>query len=123
MKNKNGFVSVDMAVAIVSVMLFSVLIISLISSNTFGNVKIKKDTLAMLYLTETFENIGIADYQEVTEENISKFIPADLNDYTIEIAIENIGVEDILKKIVGTINYKINNKEYRLSMERVKGKE
>lgn len=126
-KSKSGFTVTDMAVAIIAILLFSGLIFSLMYNNNLENIKTKRQALATLYLTEALENIAIANYDEVTQENSTTFIPKDAqNDkYTIQIQITNINnnaSENIIKKAVATISYKIGNKDYQYSMERIKAK-
>lgn len=130
-KKNNGFVAVDMVLAILGIMIFSGLIVSLMYNNALENLKIKRETLAVIYLTETLENIGIANYEDVTTENIQNFIPSDLKEkkYDMEITLsEDIELsstqdEEIIKKVTATILYKVGNKDYELSMERTKIKE
>ena len=59
-KNNKGYVAIDMALAILGIIVFSGLIISLMHSNFLGNAKTKKEAIAVIYLTELMENIGIA---------------------------------------------------------------
>lgn len=130
-KSTKGFVGVDMAVAIVAVILFTGLIVSLMYNTYLENVKIKREALATIYLTEVFENIAIADYDAVTTENANTFIPADLNEkgYKVDLTINsNLNLpdgrdEDIVKQIQAVIHYRIGNKEYQHTLERLKVKE
>ena len=130
-KDNKGFVLTDMVLAIIAIMIFSILIVSLMYNNSLENLKIKREALATIYLTETLENIGIANYSEVTEENIENLIPADAIEkkYNIELKIKDTELadtqktEDIIKKVTATISYKVGNKDYTLSMERTKIKE
>lgn len=124
-KKSNGFVATDMVIAIIAIFVFSGLIISLMHNNALENLKAKREALATIYLTETFENIGIATYEEVTEDNKTNFIPSDLADqnYSMDITITEDENEKITKKINATISYNIGEKEYMYSMERTKIKE
>lgn len=140
MKNKeeNGLAGVDMIIAIVALMIFSTLIVALMYNNILENVKLKKETLAMIYITEIFENVGIESYQNLKvgeyeditnifyDENIRNLIPQDIEDsYKINLTITNQfeSTEDIIKKISVTLIYNINDNEYICSMERMKIKE
>ena len=128
-KNNNGFVAADMTIAIIAIIIFSGLIISMMYNNFLENMKIKKEALAMIYLTEALENIGIADYNEVTQENAESLIPTELADTSYQMQIEVISdldlsdTEDIIKKVKATISYKIGNRNYETSLERIKIKE
>lgn len=128
MKKDKALAGIDMIIAIIVVIIFSTLILSLITNNALENVKTAKESMAMIYITEIFENIAIEKYENVTEDNINKFIPeqALLDNYRVEMKIEeNIKEipEDIIKKVTITLFYEINEKEYQYSMERLKIRE
>lgn len=128
-KKDNGLAGVDVIIAIIAVMIFSTLIISLISNNVMENVKLKKETLAMIYITEIFENIAIEDYENVTETNIDNFLPEEIGEeFQVEMQVtqELEGVannENILKKVEVTLTYDVGDKTYTCSMQRMKIKE
>lgn len=129
LRDNKGLTGTDVAIAVLALIIFSTLIISLILSNALENVKITTETMAMIYITEIFENIGIAEYDAVIMENIDKFVPQDVyNKYTVDMQIENINPEgttnqDVIKKITLNLSYEINEKIYNCSMERLKVKE
>ena len=128
MKKDKALAGIDMIIAVIVVIIFSTLILSLITNNALENVKTAKESMAMIYITEIFENIAIEKYENVTEDNINKFIPeqALLDNYRVEMKIEeNINEisEDIIKKVTITLFYEINEKEYQYSMERLKIRE
>ena len=142
-KKDKGIAGVDIVIAVVALMLFSTLILSLIYNNVAENVKLKKETLAMIYITEIFENVGIESYEnlengtyenigennDIDNINIKNLIPEDAKkQYRVDLLItdelEDVETtEDIIKKIVVTLTYGINNKNYTCSMERMKIKE
>ena len=134
-KKKEGYVGIDMAIAIVSVIVFSGLIFSLMYYNALENVKLRKQALATIYLTETMENIAIEDYENITQENIQKgrvsLIPNDMDTQKYSMVIEvnsltlspEIEDEDIVKKVKATVTYTVQDKTYQYSMERTKAKE
>ena len=125
MKEEKALAGIDMVIAIIVVIIFSTIILNLITNNGLENVKNAKESMAMIYITEIFENIAIAEYEEVTEENNYIFIPEEaLDRYKIELEIEEnfegVSEEDIIKKVKVTLFYEINNKEYNYYMERLK---
>ena len=133
-KKKNGFIGMDMVIAIVAMLIFSGLIFSLMYNNAIENSKIRKETMAIIYLTEILEGVGIADYDNISKESIDKgfLLPEEVPDsYEINIEIitddfklaDNQVEPDIMKKVIATISYKVGNKDYKLSMERLKIKE
>ena len=130
-KSNKGYVAIDMAVAIIGIIVFSGLIISLMYSNFLGNARTKKEAIAAIYLTEIMENVGIATYDDIKQDNIENLKPADLresssnndkNIYTIKIDIVEIKT-DIIKKVTSTISYTVGNKTYSNTLERIKIKE
>lgn len=132
-KSNKGFVGVDAVIAIVAVVVFSGLIISLMYNNFLENVKIKREALASIYLTEIFENIAIADYKDIeitaedTDNSNLQLIPSELQgqNFTVELLVQenDEAEEDITKKIIATISYELNDKTYEHTMERIKIKE
>ena len=119
-----------MVIAIFAIITFSALIISLMYNNFLENMKIKKEALATIYLTETLENIGIESYDYINIENKENLISTNAieNGYDIQLTISNLygndaSKENIIKKVVATISYKIGDKNYQYSMERTKIKE
>ena len=140
-RDDRGLATVDMIIAIIAVMIFSSLIVSMMYSNVMENVKLKKETLAMIYITEIFENIGIENYnnlavgsyEDITNNTydiyVEGLIPEDLpEEYKVDMVITNNfeGVknnEDILKKVELTLTYGVGEKIFSSSMERMKIKE
>lgn len=128
-KKDTGLAGTDMIIAIIAIIIFSTFILSLMINNSIENIKIAKETMAMIYITEIFEKIGIEDYDDVIEDNIENFIPEEaLSNYKIDITIEDDfeGIkeqQDIIKKIRVTLSYNVGNKTYTSSMERYKIKE
>ena len=134
LKNNKGYVAIDMAVAIIGIIVFSGLIISLMYSNFLENAKTKKETIAVIYLTELMENIGIATYEKVTQENIENLKPKDLtkepdkdiNEVNIQIGHpvdEKEEPVEFIKTITAQISYTVGNKTYSNTLQRIKIKE
>lgn len=138
-KKNSGLAGIDMVIAIIAIAIFSTLIISMMYSNVLENVKLKKETLAMIYITEIFENVGIQDYdvydylgltqnyKQITEPNV--LVPQEIIDnYTVEMKVitqveGETYTEDILKNIGVKLTYEIGDKTYSCTMERRKIKE
>lgn len=129
--SNKGFVGVDMVLAILAIIIFSAIIVPMMYNNFLENSKINRRALAIIYLTETLENVGIAAYDDVTQENINNFIPSDIGEYNYEMKVEVTNddlvlsseqQDDIIRKIKATISYKLGNKTYEHSMERIKAK-
>lgn len=85
---------------------------------------------ANIYLTETLEKIGIANYDDVVEGN-QNLLPTDLPEIFNEtITVENLKdneeynfAEDVIKKVTVKISYQVNGKNYEQSISRLKQKE
>lgn len=124
-KNQNGFVGVDMAITIIAIVTFSTLIISLMYNNFLENAKLKKEALAIVYITETFENVGMTQFDEITQESIDNLLPEDAKEYyTVNSSVNLLeNDEQIIKKISVTLTYDVGNKTYNVTMDRLKAKE
>lgn len=127
-KKNSGLAGIDIVIAIIAIVIFTTLILALMYNNAMENIKIVKETLAMVYITEIFENIGIADFDEVTAGNENNFIPKEVNkNYEVNLKIEDefedLEKQNIIKKINIIIKYEIGDKTYSCSAERLKAKE
>lgn len=128
LKNKNGFTGIDVAISLLAIIIFTSVILALMYNVRLENLKIQAKSVANIYLIETLENIGIAKYDDVTENN-TNLIPQMPEAYQVTLNIINISQEDtsktddIIKKVKATISYKIGNKTYTQEVERLKVKE
>lgn len=124
MKKNNALAGIDIVIAVVAIIIFSTLILSLITTNVTGNVKVARETIATIYMTEIFEKIGLADYDDVTEDENNEFISENvLGDYEVEFSVTQYPKEeDILKIVKLTLKYEIGGKTYECSMERLKAR-
>lgn len=128
-ENERGVVVIDTAIAIMAIMIFSVLIIFLSTNNIVENIKLKKETMAAIYITEIFENIGRANYDDINIDNINSYVPQEVNDnYKVDITMQSdfaevANYENIMKKVIVNLSYQIRGKTYTCSMERIKIKE
>lgn len=128
LKNNKGFTGIDIAISVLAIIIFTSTILALMYNVKLENLKIQTKLFANIYLTETLENIGIAKYDEVTTDNVS-LIPIMPEQYKATINITKVSeddstkTEDIIKKINVKISYKIGNKTYEESVQRLKIKE
>lgn len=124
LKNKKGFTGIDISISIIAIIIFTSTILGLMYNVKMENLKMQSKLLANIYLTEALENIAIAEYDDVTSENSS--IILDMPDaFNIKMDVTKIsdedGVkEDIIKRVNVTISYKIGDKIYEESAERLK---
>ena len=130
-KKENGLVGVDIVMAVLALMIFSSLIFIMIFNNTVENIKLKKETMAIIYITEVFEEIGIQNYSMITKEYVKEKFEkkSEIKDiYDVKVEVENpfsgdSKKENIMKKITVTLSYQVNGEIYSVTMKRIKVKE
>ena len=127
-KDNKGFTQTDIVISIIAVMLFTTIILSVMINVKNSNAKLKAKSIANIYMTEILENIGITQYEDVTEENKSKFIPEMTKAFETQINVTKVSDEDSkkedeIKKVEVKITYKIGNKTYEENAKRLKVKE
>lgn len=132
LKKEKGLTGIDMVLAVIIVLLFTSIILSLMYNVKQQNVKQVYKLASNIYLTETLENIGIANYDDVvatSSENNSNLIPEMPVMFKEKIEVESIEneenpeLEDMIKKVTVTISYKIGSKTYENVVQRLKIKE
>ena len=128
-KNSKGFTQTDIAVAVVAIIFFTTLIVALMTNVKVQSTKLKGKLLANIYLTEALENVGILQYDYVTEENKNLIFPKMTDVFTPQLSIskltdeDNTKDEDVIKKVEVKITYQIGNKTYEETAKRLKVKE
>lgn len=128
-KNSKGFTQTDIMVAVVAIIFFTTLIVALMTNVKVQSTKLKGKLLANIYLTEALENIGILQYDDVTEENKNLIFPKMTDVFTPQLSIskltdeDNTKDEDVIKKVEVKITYQIGNKTYEETAQRLKVKE
>ena len=128
-KNSKGFTQTDIAVAVVAIIFFTTLIVALMTNVKVQSTKLKGKLLANIYLTEALENVGILQYDYVTEENKNLIFPKMTDVFTPQLSIskltdeDNTKDEDVIKKVEVKITYQIGNKTYEETAQRLKVKE
>lgn len=128
-KNSKGFTQTDIVVAVVAIIFFTTLIVALMTNVKVQSTKLKGKLLADIYLTEALENVGILQYDYVTEENKNLIFPKMTDVFTPQLSIskltdeDNTKDEDVIKKVEVKITYQIGNKTYEETAQRLKVKE
>ena len=128
-KNSKGFTQTDIVVAVVAIIFFTTLIVALMTNVKVQITKLKGKLLADIYLTEALENVGILQYDYVTEENKNLIFPKMTDVFTPQLSIskltdeDNTKDEDVIKKVEVKITYQIGNKTYEETAKRLKVKE
>lgn len=127
-KSNKGFTGIDIVLSIIIVITFTSIIVSLMYSVKMENYRIKAMAISNIYLVETLENIGIANYGEIKSDNTDLFPKEMSTEFEKKIEVtsisdEDTSKEDIIKKVKVTIAYKIGNKNFEETAERLKAKE
>ena len=127
-KSNKGFTGIDIVLSIIIIITFTSIIVSLMYSVKMENYRIKAMAISNIYLVETLENIGIADYDEIKSDNTDLFPKEMSTEFEKKIEVTSINdeeesKEDIIKKVKVTIGYKIGNKNFEETAERLKAKE
>lgn len=127
-KSNKGFTGIDIVLSIIIVITFTSIIVSLMYSVKMENYRIKAMAISNIYLVETLENIGIANYDEIKSDNTDLFPKEMSTEFEKKIEVtsisdEDASKEDIIKKVKVTIAYKIGNKNFEETAERLKAKE
>lgn len=128
-KNSKGFTQTDIVVAVVAIIFFTTLIVALMTNVKVQSTKLKGKLLANIYLTEALENVGILQYDYVTEENKNLIFPKMTDVFTPQLSIskltdeDNTKDKDVIKKVEVKITYQIGNKTYEETAKRLKVKE
>lgn len=127
-KSNKGFTGIDIVLSIIIVITFTSIIVSLMYSVKMENYRIKAMAISNIYLVETLENIGIANYDEIKSDNTDLFPKEMSTEFEKKIEVTSISdedesKEDIIKKVKVTIAYKIGNKNFEETAERLKAKE
>lgn len=128
-KNSKGFTQTDIVVAVVAIIFFTTLIVALMTNVKVQSTKLKGKLLADIYLTEALENVGILQYDYVTEKNKNLIFPKMTDVFTPQLSIskltdeDNTKDEDVIKKVEVKITYQIGNKTYEETAQRLKVKE
>ena len=127
-RSEKGFTGIDIVLSIIIVITFTSIIVSLMYSVKMENYRIKAMAISNIYLVETLENIGIANYDEIKSDNTDLFPKEMSTEFEKKIEVtsisdEDTSKEDIIKKVKVTIAYKIGNKNFEETAERLKAKE
>ena len=127
-KSNKGFTGIDIVLSIIIVITFTSIIVSLMYSVKMENYRIKAMAISNIYVVETLENIGIANYDEIKSDNTDLFPKEMSTEFEKKIEVtsisdEDTSKEDIIKKVKVTIPYKIGNKNFEETAERLKAKE
>lgn len=139
-QRERGIMATDGIIAILLIILFSGIIISMITSIIIESTKLKITSMQVSIITKTFEHIEEVPYEQVTENEIIEYInniePDKISAgtksstlttlYRVWVTVEYYAPEgeedhfDIIKIITLNVENTLNNKTYSTEMSRIK---
>lgn len=145
-KQNNGFAASDALIAIIIITIFTGLI-STISYNIYlSNASLKRMSKANNYIIDVFEYVDKMYYEDVSEENLTKYINEKYKNEEVQavnseetevqapfklvIQVQNYnemtgneGKLDLVKEITATVKYKLGNRDQIITMKKSKNRE
>lgn len=147
LKNQKGVTGADAVLAVAIAVLFAGIIVTLAYNIYITTNSLKRSSQALSYITSTFEYVGTQYYDDITKDNIEKYIngneeenivaldegtlsTANTTPYKAEVTVTNYneteGNEtklDLVKEITMSITYKLGDKEQKIEMKTAKSRE
>lgn len=141
LKNKKGFTTVDLSIAMIVVIIFAIIMTSISYSVYTSSMEAKRTAVALNYAVDIFERIGLADFSEVAATNellkidsLKSFeykgissndgidtITGSIGTYEINLRIQDYHGGGKLKIITLTITYPVSRKDTEtLELQRIK---
>ena len=130
LKSEKGIIATDALIAIMLIVLFSGLILTLGYNIYLSNAGLKRMSTATKYITDVFEYVDQEYYDDVTENTLETYSQGLAENiyvgdswngkgYKIHIDVENYNEEDntrldLVKTIRMTVTYKLAGKEQHL---------
>lgn len=147
LKNQKGVTGADAILAVAIAVLFAGIIVTLAYNIYITTNSLKRSSQALSYITSTFEYVATQYYDDITKDNIEKYIngneeenivaldegtlsTANTTPYKAEVTVTNYneteGNEtklDLVKEITMSITYKLGEKEQKIEMKTAKSRE
>lgn len=145
-KQNKGFAASDALIAIVIIAIFTGIISTIAYNIYLSNASLKRISSANNYIIDVFEYVDKMYYEDVNEENLTKYINEKYKNeelqavnneetevqapFKIVIKVQNYnemaGNEDkldLVKEITATVKYKLGNREQIITMKKSKNRE
>ena len=142
LKKDKGFTTIDLTIALIIIVVFTVLISS-VSYNTYlASIEAKRTATAINYAVEIFEHIGEIRYDETyatydifdiegipefeqdtitQDENNNDIVKGSIGTYDIELKIEDYNDADLVKILTLTITFPVSRKDTeKVELQRIK---
>ena len=147
LKGQKGVTGVDAVLAVAIAVLFAGIIVTLSYNIYITTNSLKRSSQALSYITSTFEYVATQYYDEVTKDNIEKYINGNEEEditaldegklstgsttpYKAEVTVTkynetdgNTYKLDLVKEIKMTVTYKLGNKGQKVEMTTAKSRE
>lgn len=141
LKDKKGFTSIDLSVAMIIILIFVVIMTSISYNVYLSSTEAKRTAVALNYAVDIFEHIGQVDfgdvaasyellqidsldalvYKDISTSGNMDYISASIGTYDIKIQIEDYKGGGIVKIITLTITFPVSRKNTEsLELQRVK---
>lgn len=143
LKDNKGFTSVDLGIALVVIIIFTIIMTSISYNVYLSQTEAKRTANALNYAVDIFEHIGAIDYEEVEAsydifdiESLKKFeynfvgtekgadvVRGNIGTYQVELKIEDYNGKDKIKIISLNITYPVSkNNTEKIEMQRIKAR-
>ena len=141
LRKDNGIFLSDAVVAVLLVLLFSGIIVALITNTTYESTKIKLNSQQLRLVTEIFEYVDKVSYDQVTEQSLIQYVnnsysgSSDIvqagnsvdeltSSYKVRITVRQYGQEDwkmdLIKFVTVNIENTLANKEQTTEISRIR---
>lgn len=119
LRNNKGFTEVDIAIAMVILVIFVTFITSLFYNFNTGAKAIERESTATYIAIQTIEALKVTDYDLIQTDmplsNLAKSVNVE-NGYTVSITAQkyneisgNEDLKDLIKNVTVLVRYKVNN--------------
>lgn len=136
-KSEKGITGMDMAGGLVIFTMAAASILTIYYNIYINAISIKIHQTAVGYIAELFERVDLENYENITKENVDKYIEQtgmlnyfneEKNHSSVETVVykysdNTSGKEDLVKKVQVIIKYTINGKQTKFQMDKIKIKE
>lgn len=146
LKNQKGVTGADAILAVAIAVLFAGIIVTLAYNIYITTNSLKRSSQALSYITSTFEYVATQYYDDVTEDNIEKYINGKEEEditaldegklstvdtttpYKAQVTVTNYNETDenkldLVKEITMSVTYKLGEKEQKIEMKTAKSRE
>ena len=110
-KNEKGFTAVDIGLAMLVIMIFTVIITSISYNVYLSSTEAKRTAVALNYSVDVFEHIGLLDYDDVTANSGEIFDIEALNGF-VQDGATKVGNTETITGHIGTFNFELKIEDY-----------